>query len=72
MRLLRSSAPSAGNRWAPRHRCLAGWLIGQGRGEEAEPLLTEAIATFESLKARPALERAVRLSGAAEPVSSSL
>ncbi len=51
---------------------LAGWLIGQGRGEEAAPLLEVAIATFESLKARPALERAVRLSGAAEPVSSSL
>jgi tetratricopeptide (TPR) repeat protein len=33
------------------------WLAGQGRGEEAEPLLDEAREIFERLKARPWLER---------------
>ncbi len=34
------------------------WLIGQGRADEAEPLLAEARETFERLEARPWLERA--------------
>ena len=36
----------------------AEWLIGQGEGEEAEPLLGEAQETFVRLGARPWLERA--------------
>jgi len=40
----------------------AEWLVGQGRAEEAEPLLTEARQIFEGLRARPWLERAGRLS----------
>jgi hypothetical protein len=36
------------------------WLVEQGRGEEATPLLDEARSTFEDLQARPWLERAVR------------
>jgi class 3 adenylate cyclase/tetratricopeptide (TPR) repeat protein len=35
----------------------AEWLIGEGRTEEAEPLLAEARETFERLEARPYLER---------------
>jgi hypothetical protein len=34
------------------------WLIGEGRQEEAEPLLTEAREIFERLEARPYFERA--------------
>jgi tetratricopeptide (TPR) repeat protein len=33
------------------------WLAGQGRGEEARPLLAEAREIFERLEARPWLER---------------
>jgi class 3 adenylate cyclase/tetratricopeptide (TPR) repeat protein len=33
------------------------WLIGQGRGHEAGPLLAQARSTFERLEARPWLER---------------
>jgi class 3 adenylate cyclase/tetratricopeptide (TPR) repeat protein len=33
------------------------WLVGQGRGAEAERLLAEARSIFEQLKARPWLER---------------
>jgi class 3 adenylate cyclase/tetratricopeptide (TPR) repeat protein len=33
------------------------WLAGQGRADEAEPLLGEARETFERLRARPWLER---------------
>ena len=36
----------------------AEWLASQNRGEEAEPLLTEAQETFERLRATPWLERA--------------
>jgi hypothetical protein len=36
----------------------AEWLVGQGRPDEAEPLLTEARQTFERLEAAPWLERA--------------
>jgi class 3 adenylate cyclase/predicted ATPase len=43
---------------------LAEWLIEQGRDEEAEPLLAEAIDVFEPLGAAPALERARSLSAA--------
>jgi class 3 adenylate cyclase/tetratricopeptide (TPR) repeat protein len=35
----------------------AEWLVGQGRAEEAEPLLAEAGEIFERLDARPWLER---------------
>jgi class 3 adenylate cyclase/tetratricopeptide (TPR) repeat protein len=35
----------------------AEWLAGDGRGDEAEPLLAEARETFERLEARPWLER---------------
>ncbi len=34
------------------------WLVGQGRGEEAEPLLLEAREIFERLEAKPWSERA--------------
>jgi hypothetical protein len=33
------------------------WLIGQGRGNDAEPLLDEAQEIFERLPAAPWLER---------------
>ena len=46
---------------------LAASLIDQGRAEEAEPLLEEAIATFDELGAAPALERARRLQAARSP-----
>ena len=42
---------------------LAEWLIGQGRREEAEPLLEEAMDTFRSLRAAPALARAQSVAG---------
>jgi hypothetical protein len=35
----------------------AEWLVADGRPAEAEPLLAEARATFEQLRARPWLER---------------
>src|SRR5262249_17628685 len=34
------------------------WLVGQGRADEAEPLLAEALEIFERLEATPWLERA--------------
>jgi tetratricopeptide (TPR) repeat protein len=40
---------------------LAAWLIDAGRGAEAAPLLEDAIAVFEELRAAPALARAVEL-----------
>ena len=40
---------------------LAAWLIDQGRGEEAPPLLEHAIDTLTALRAAPALERAEQL-----------
>ena len=46
----------------------AEWLVGQGREEEAEPLLTEARQIFEELRARPWLERAGQLSSQAPAV----
>jgi hypothetical protein len=39
----------------------AEWLVEQGRGQEAAPLLAEARATFEELRARPWLERAAAM-----------
>jgi class 3 adenylate cyclase/tetratricopeptide (TPR) repeat protein len=42
---------------------LAEWLIGQSRREEAEPLLEEAMDTFRSLRAAPALARAQSVAG---------
>src|SRR5262249_25405654 len=45
------------------------WLVGQGRAEEAEPLLSEAREILERLEARPYLERAdAALRGRAEEV----
>jgi GNAT superfamily N-acetyltransferase len=47
---------------------LAAWLIDHGRGAEAAPLLEHAIAVFESLRAAPALARAMELkAGASAP-----
>jgi predicted ATPase/class 3 adenylate cyclase len=37
------------------------WLVSRGRSADAEPLLSEARATFERLKARPWLERLERV-----------
>ncbi|HEY7629144.1 MAG TPA: adenylate/guanylate cyclase domain-containing protein [Thermoleophilaceae bacterium] len=45
---------------------LAAWLIDTGRTSEAAPLLDEAIGVFESLRAAPALARAVELRTAAQ------
>jgi class 3 adenylate cyclase/tetratricopeptide (TPR) repeat protein len=46
------------------------WLTGQGRADDAEPLLTEAREIFERLEAAPLLERAdATLRGRAEEVS---
>ena len=39
----------------------AEWLTGQGRSDDAEPLLAEAREIFERLEARPWLERAARI-----------
>jgi hypothetical protein len=39
----------------------AEWLAGQGRRDEAEPLIAEARETFERLEAAPWLERATQL-----------
>jgi class 3 adenylate cyclase/tetratricopeptide (TPR) repeat protein len=38
------------------------WLVGQGRAEEAEPMLAEARETFERLAATPWLERVTQVS----------
>ena len=40
------------------------WLIGQGRSDEADPLLAEAAEAFELLQATPWLERVQALSAA--------
>jgi predicted ATPase/DNA-binding SARP family transcriptional activator len=48
------------------------WLIGQGRSDDAEPLLAEAREIFERLEAKPWLERATPIVGTgrkAEPVT---
>ena len=42
------------------------WLVGQGRAEEAEPLLSEARETFERLEARPWLERVEATTGSSQ------
>ncbi|MGH7540092.1 MAG: hypothetical protein ACRELC_03740, partial [Gemmatimonadota bacterium] len=39
----------------------AEWLTGQGRADEAQPLLAEARQTFDRLQATPWLERAAQL-----------
>jgi len=39
------------------------WLVGQGRAEEAAPILEEAGGIFERLKAKPWLERLSRVIG---------
>ena len=44
---------------------LAAWLIDQSRGEEATPLLEDAIDTLTALRATPALDRAEQLAAAA-------
>jgi len=49
----------------------AEWLLGRGRSEEAEPLLTEARETFERLEAKPWLERASEASPAVEAAAGS-
>jgi class 3 adenylate cyclase/tetratricopeptide (TPR) repeat protein len=46
------------------HTDLAAWLIDQGRGEEATPLLEHAIDTLTGLRATPALDRAEQLAAA--------
>ena len=47
---------------------LAEWLMGQGRDTEAAPLVVEARATFERLRATPWLERLDK-SGAMETLA---
>jgi tetratricopeptide (TPR) repeat protein len=42
----------------------AEWLVGQGRGEEAGPLLEESREIFERLEATPWIERCERLAPA--------
>ena len=49
----------------------AEWLAGQGRDEEAEPLLVEAHEIFERLEATPWLERLVA-TGVAQPAEASV
>jgi hypothetical protein len=44
---------------------LAEWLIGQGRREDAESLMDEAIETFRRFEAAPALARAEAVAGVA-------
>jgi class 3 adenylate cyclase/tetratricopeptide (TPR) repeat protein len=44
----------------------AEWLASQGRRDEAEPLLAEALEIFERLEAKPWLERAARVGVDAE------
>jgi hypothetical protein len=39
----------------------AEWLVNNGHGDEAEPLVTDARQTFERLKSRPWLERLQRV-----------
>jgi class 3 adenylate cyclase/tetratricopeptide (TPR) repeat protein len=39
------------------------WLVGQGRREEAEPLLAEAASVFDTLQAGPWLDRLSRATG---------
>lgn len=51
----------------------AEWLAGQGRNQDAQPLLNEAREVFERLQATPWLERAVQASlvrGSVEPAIS--
>jgi class 3 adenylate cyclase/tetratricopeptide (TPR) repeat protein len=48
----------------------AEWLVEQGRPDEAEPLLAEASATFERLRATPWIERAQRLLAPVAPSGS--
>jgi hypothetical protein len=56
--------------WIARTRSdLASWLIDQGRAGEASPLLDQAIATFGSLGAAPALAAARTLAAVAGPVA---
>jgi class 3 adenylate cyclase/predicted ATPase len=51
--------------WLARaHAELAAWLIAEGRAVEATPLLDQAIEVFESLRAAPALNRALELRAA--------
>jgi tetratricopeptide (TPR) repeat protein len=50
----------------------AEWLVGQGRADEAEPLLTEARQIFEGLRARPWLERLDGVRSAAAPPAADL
>jgi class 3 adenylate cyclase/tetratricopeptide (TPR) repeat protein len=45
------------------------WLSGEGRSEEAEPLLAEAKDVFERLEAHPWLERVDRVIAGAEAVA---
>jgi class 3 adenylate cyclase/predicted ATPase len=48
--------------WLARSRAeLGAWLIAGGRAAEATPLLDQAVETFESLRAAPALSRALEL-----------
>ena len=44
----------------------AEWLVGQGLSEEAGPLLREAQASFETLRARPSLERLTAIEATAQ------
>ncbi len=45
----------------------AEWLIGEGRADEAEPLLAEAREIFERLKATPWLERVTATAHTQQP-----
>jgi class 3 adenylate cyclase/tetratricopeptide (TPR) repeat protein len=47
----------------------AEWLVGQGRAQEAQPLLTEARKIFDGLRARPWLERLGGVGRAAAPAA---
>ena len=49
----------------------AEWLLGQGRSDEAEPLLSEARKIFDGLQAKPWLERATQAAPAAEVAAGS-
>ncbi len=48
------------------------WLIGRGRGAEAEQRLEEAKAIFERLQARPWLDRVARAVAPVEEVATPL
>jgi tetratricopeptide (TPR) repeat protein len=50
---------------------LAAWLVDQHRGDEAGPLLEEAITTLTPLRAGPALERARRTASSIEQLTAS-